>query len=198
MANIWRQASVVFGMILLVIGMSLMVYSTLRLRRISIRRSNTASTSPGRNSAPRLSRSLSESDLPVAARPPPARRHSTRSKNSLDSDSTSLGNSRASLEDIKLHVQVPSRTYENMNKVTRNMKAIKDVSVKPTQKNLDDLGDILQDLADDKNLMRVKYEFNKREGGSINQDSVDILRNNEETIKIKQIRDTLFDRMNTK
>ena len=54
--------------------------------------------------------------------------------------------------------------YEQSKK---NMEAIKELSGKSTQKDLDDIGELLQDISDDKNLMRVKYEFNKRKGGSV-------------------------------
>ena len=38
-------------------------------------------------------------------------------------------------------------------------------------------------------MIKTLCEFNKRKGGSVGEDSVDIVRNNEETNMIKQTRD---------
>ena len=106
---VWMYAPFVVGAFLIVIGLSIALYMF---------DGNTKSTKKYRRQPAHLPVRwhLSISDQL-------RKRRSMRSIHSIDIDSTSLGNIRGSAEDIKLHVQ--EYTYQNMNKVTKNMKAIR-------------------------------------------------------------------------
>ena len=199
MTQVLRYASYVLGAIILVVGLTMAIYGNMKLIRMAKRNASAANLPSRSSSVNELSQSRSDSNSPVEVSATRPRRSAVISINSVDSDVGLVSSSRGSPQSNNTPEGKTVDIYHHIKQVIDNMKSINDLSVMPTQKDLDSLGAILVDIDETRKIMQLRVDNNVLTVGSTKHNvNPAIYENIKERKRIQNILKTLSERMNLK
>ena len=196
MVRVWNYILYISTTIMMMIGMALMVYSGLRIKRGMRSRSSAASSRRSSGSGHRLSSIVSDSNTLVGISPSLSRRSSAASINSMDSDfPSSLWSSRRNSAN-SIGTAVESSRYTRNRLSDLEFRSRSDDTLVPTRKELDSLNEMYNTLHHEGYNMRLEVLAHVNKGNMADPASVNaILVNSNRQAGLKEAIEHLSSRM---